>query len=134
MLYEAQYKDQTSVDDVGITWVRADEVLGDPGEFPTFHLLDNNCESFATWLKTGKAYTAEGEKAKQRLTTIGVGVGAVAGAAIGKKIDESSIGVLAGAASGSVAGSALPSTSSALLSSGISDKSGSRDKSGSSDS
>ena len=128
-LYRARYNDETSVLAVGVTQARAFELLKDPGKFPKFDLLDNNCESLATWLKTGEAHTAQGKKAKEGLIAVGAGIGVVTGLSIRKNLDAASTDAVAGA----VAGLALPSMSSTLLSSGSSKKSGISDKRGSSD-
>ena len=117
-LYMAFYDHQTSVDDVEVTLRKAEKVLKDPCKFPKFDILHNNCESFATWLKTGKAHTAQGTYAKQKLSDICSSIGAVAGFFIGKKFDAASTGAVVGSA----AGSALSPMCSTLLSSGIGDK------------
>ena len=122
-LYRARYNDETPVLAVRETRARALELLKDPGKFPKFDLLDNNCESLATWLKTGEAHTAQGKKAKEGLIAVGAGIGALTGLSIRKNLDAASTDAVVGSA----AGSALPSTSSALSSSGSSDKSGSSD-------
>ena len=130
-LYRARYNYPTSVVAVEETFRNAEEVLKDPSKFPKYNILNNNCESLATWLKTGEARTAQGTDAKKRVVAIGAALGAAAGSSIGGNLDAA----LTGAAVGSVASSALLSTtSSTLLSSGIGDKSGSSKKSGSSDS
>ena len=45
-------------------WTRARAALANPKEWPRYHVENNNCESFATWLKTGKLVSAQAKKAR----------------------------------------------------------------------
>ena len=79
-LYRAQYNDLASVLPVGETLKSAKDVLRGAERRPKFDIVSNNCESLATWLKTGKAFSIQGRNGIIRAsfisTCIGAGVGA----------------------------------------------------------
>ena len=54
VIYIVKYDDSDKLRPVGETLRYARETLENPNKWPKYHLAGNNCESFATWLKTDK--------------------------------------------------------------------------------
>ena len=67
--------DGSPVPDVDGTMMRAFEVMKDPSKLPGYNVIFNNCESFAYYLKTGKARTEQGMNALER--ALGTGAAAL---------------------------------------------------------
>ena len=67
--------DASPVPDVDGTMMRAFEVMKDPSKWPGYNVIFNNCESFAYYLKTGKARTEQGMSALER--ALGTGAAAL---------------------------------------------------------
>ncbi|CAB4041096.1 Hypothetical predicted protein [Paramuricea clavata] len=69
-LYQVEYDDLTQLLPVQETLEKAKDVLEDPTKWPGYQIIYNNCESFATWLKTGQVISAQAMAAKSRVTKI----------------------------------------------------------------
>ena len=67
--------DGSPVPDVDGIIRRAFEVMEDPSKWPGYNVILNNCESFAYYLKTGKARTEQGMNALER--ALGTGAAAL---------------------------------------------------------
>ena len=61
-----------------------------------YDIIYNNCETLATWLKTGRAYSKQGRNGIIRATTITVIFGAIVGAIFGKSTIAAGTGALIG--------------------------------------
>ncbi len=74
-LYQVKYNKPDSLVSVEATLKFADAVLKNPTVWPGYQIVENNCESFATWLKTGKSLSAQATEAiKVSITRFGKGV------------------------------------------------------------
>lgn len=65
-IYKVLHED--AVLTVDETLRKADEVLANRTEWPNYNLKSNNCETFATWLKTGRKCSAQAIKAERQFT------------------------------------------------------------------
>ena len=73
-LYRVEHKGPTL--SVVETLEKSTEVLNSGSEWPKYHLLWNNCETLATWLKTGEKLSSQVSKGIiHAATSFGVGVG-----------------------------------------------------------
>ena len=70
-IYRVKYDDADHLRPVQDTLNLANEVLKEPSLWPGYHLVRNNCETFATWLKTGKKVSAQISFALQRVISLG---------------------------------------------------------------
>ena len=73
-IYLVKYIDGDHLLPVRETLNLANEVLKDPSLWPGYHIVRNNCESFATWLKTGKKISAQAAFALHRVISLGAAV------------------------------------------------------------
>ncbi|CAB4005507.1 Hypothetical predicted protein [Paramuricea clavata] len=62
-LYKVVYKNKERVLPLNQTVAKAEEVINQPDKWPKYHILDNNCESFACWLKTGQKKSVQASNA-----------------------------------------------------------------------
>ena len=62
-LYQVDYHDPDVVMPIEKTLHRAKEAIENPGCWPGYQIIENNCESFATWLKTGMKISAQATEA-----------------------------------------------------------------------
>ena len=69
-IYLVKYDDPKHLLPVEDTINLAKEVLQDPSLWPEYHVIGNNCESFATWLKTGKKVSAQAAFALHRVISL----------------------------------------------------------------
>jgi len=58
-LYRVEYEDNEQCLPVHEVMKRAEDAVNRSSTWPGYHLIKNNCESFATYLKTGKAYSKQ---------------------------------------------------------------------------
>ena len=58
-LSQVVYRNTATVLRAHDTLVRANKVLERPEKWPKFHIIYNNCETFATWLKTGQGFSVQ---------------------------------------------------------------------------
>ena len=58
-IYKVVYRNTATVLRAHDTLVRANKVLERPEKWPKFHIIYNNCETFATWLKTGQGFSVQ---------------------------------------------------------------------------
>ena len=58
-LYQVVYDDPTLERSTEETLRDAEKAIENPGCWPVYQIVKNNCESFATWLKTGKKKSAQ---------------------------------------------------------------------------
>ena len=58
-LYRVEYEDNEECLPVHEVMKRAEEAVNRSSTWPGYDLIKNNCESFATYLKTGKAYSKQ---------------------------------------------------------------------------
>ena len=73
-------EDTRSKSDVASILARAFEMLTDPSKWPEYNVFFNNCESFANYLKYGKASTEQGKNALHfSLTSLCVVLSSAAG-------------------------------------------------------
>lgn len=72
-LYHVKYNDTVETLPVQETLKRAREILNQPSKWPGFQLIKNNCESFATWLKTGIKRSAQATKAMIKIIPLVAG-------------------------------------------------------------
>jgi hypothetical protein len=70
-LCRVQYNDPSVLYSTEVTLALANQVLTRPEKWPGFQLANYNCESFATWLKTGENRSAQLIKA---IVPLAVGV------------------------------------------------------------
>ncbi len=62
-MYEVVYRNERAVSSVHEMLVRADKMLTSPEKWPKYDTISNNCETFATWLKTGKGFSIQASDA-----------------------------------------------------------------------
>ena len=62
-MYKAVYRNEAAVSSVYETLARANEVLTSPEKWRKYDTISNNCETFATWLKTGKGFSIQASDA-----------------------------------------------------------------------
>ena len=79
-VYRISYETGSCLD-VEETINLAEDLVKNPSEWPKFQLLKNNCESFATYLKTKKAVSQQGLRALRNMVGITAGVASLAGSA-----------------------------------------------------
>lgn len=79
---------------------RAEDAVKQQSSWSGYHIITNNCESFATYLKTGRRYSQQAIKAVEEF---GKKAAPVAAALLGSVAGSPAAG--AGMASGSIAGS-----------------------------
>ena len=94
-LYRVDY-DHSDLLPTEITLDKAKTVIASPSEWPKYNVITNNCESFATWLKTGEKISAQAIEAiiqVNRLARDGFNV------SIGHQPASASGGVSSGASS-----------------------------------
>ena len=90
-LYKVEYNNPNVVYSTEKTLALANEVLANPEKWPGFQIINNNCESFATWLKTGKKISAQVNQAAVRIIPLAAGFYSATGSAsIGKASVHSS--------------------------------------------
>ena len=58
-LYRVEYDNTVTTLSIQETLKKAEAVLKSPDTHQPFHIIDNNCESFAHWLKTGKRWSTQ---------------------------------------------------------------------------
>ena len=58
-LYRVEYEDNEHCLPVHKVMERAEDAVNQSSTWPHYDLIQNNCESFATYLKTGKAYSKQ---------------------------------------------------------------------------
>ena len=78
-LYRVDYDNLDLVRSEKDTLRRANEAIENPGRWPEYHIFNNNCESFATWLKTGVMKSAQAIAAITKIVELASTVAAVAG-------------------------------------------------------
>ena len=69
-LYVVEYDDPQKLLPVEETLEKAYDMLQNPAKWPPYQVLINNCESFATWLKTGEMISAQVAVAAERVVDI----------------------------------------------------------------
>jgi hypothetical protein len=69
-LYQVNYDDPSAVLPVEETAKNIAAVLSNPEKWPEYDPLKNNCETFATWLKTAKRHSNQGVKVQSRLEKV----------------------------------------------------------------
>ena len=69
-LYRVQYDNPALVRSIKDTLYYANEAIQDPGSWPGYQLIKNNCESFATWLKTGIKMSAQATAAISKVISL----------------------------------------------------------------
>lgn len=79
-LYRVDGDDESPVSEVEEILLRAFEMVKDPSKWPGYNVFWNNCESFAYYLKTGKARTEQGINALE--SALGTGAAAAVGLAL----------------------------------------------------
>ena len=62
-LYRVEYDNPDLVISIKATLDYAEKVIASPSQWPGYSLIANNCESFATWLKTGEKISAQAARA-----------------------------------------------------------------------
>ena len=62
-LYRVEYDNPDLVVSIKATLDYAKKVIESPSVWPGYSIIANNCESFATWLKTGKKISAQAARA-----------------------------------------------------------------------
>ena len=62
-LYQVEYHNPDLVISIETTLDNAKKAIANPFEWPGYNVIANNCESFATWLKTGKKISAQAVRA-----------------------------------------------------------------------
>ena len=62
-LYRVEYDNPDLLIPINATLDYAKRTIAHPSAWPGYSLIANNCESFATWLKTGKKISAQAVKA-----------------------------------------------------------------------
>ena len=85
-LYMVQYNDPASVLPATETLEKAKNVLSGATTLPNYNVINYNCESFATWPKTGTAHSAQGTNAMNRAANIAGASFALAGGAVAEPI------------------------------------------------
>lgn len=83
-LYRVEYEDDEQCLPVNEVMKRAEDAVNRSSTWPDYHLIKNNCETFATYLKTGKAQSKQALDALAVATVAAVEVApfAVASAAV----------------------------------------------------
>ena len=81
-LYKVEYEDPTQLLPVEETLEKAKVALAKPTEWPGYQIVSNNCESFATWLMTGKERSAQAMGAFGRVIKIVSAAGVVLSAGL----------------------------------------------------
>ena len=66
-LYRVDYNNPASEMPIDDTLRRANEAIENPQRWPGYQLLNNNCETFATWLKTGVKTSAQATAATSQI-------------------------------------------------------------------
>ena len=66
-IFKLEYKNKAELLSQCETICKAAQVLKDPRLFGEYHPTENNCETFATWLKTGKKHSMQAESGKKQI-------------------------------------------------------------------
>ena len=100
-LYRVVYEDGEQCLPVDKVMKRAEDAVKQQSSWPDYHIITNNCESFATFLKTGNLYSEQAIKAVEEFCkkAAPVAVALLASSVAGSPAAG------AGMASGSIAGS-----------------------------
>ena len=62
ILYRVEYDNTVTTLSIQETLKKAEAVLKSPETHQPFHIIENNCESFAHWLKTDKRWSTQAAK------------------------------------------------------------------------
>eukprot|EP00112_Aurelia_sp_Birch-Aquarium-sp1_P026544 Seg9474.1 transcript_id=Seg9474.1/GoldUCD/mRNA.D3Y31 product="Phospholipid-metabolizing enzyme A-C1" protein_id=Seg9474.1/GoldUCD/D3Y31 len=68
-LFRVVYEDPSEYFSVDETVRKAREAVEQGNTWPSYHIFNNNCESFATFMKTGKAVSVQVIRGLQRIKT-----------------------------------------------------------------
>ena len=102
-LFRVVYEDPSECYLVNDTVRKAREIVRLGEIWPAYHVFRNNCETFATVLKTGKAVSTQAIRALQGIVGIGYGLGFGIGGSLGQSTDAARIGgTIGGAIGGSI--------------------------------
>ncbi len=75
-LYQVKYDNPDLLVSVTATVDFAEAVVKNPTAWPGYQIRKNNCESFATWLKTGESISAQATEAHIDISNLGKSVAA----------------------------------------------------------
>ena len=76
-LYRVEYEDNEQCLPVDEVMKNAEDAVNRSSTWPGYDLIKNNCESFASYLKTGKAYSKQAFDALVKVVPVVVGSAAV---------------------------------------------------------
>ena len=91
-LFRVVYEDPSECLSVDETVIKAREAVEQGNSWPSYHLFRNNCESFATFMKTGNAVSVQAMRALTGVTNIGYGIGFAIGGSLGRSMAAAKIG------------------------------------------
>ena len=91
-LFRVVYEDAGECFSVNETVRKAREAVQRGNSWPSYHLFTNNCESFATFMKTGKAVSAQAIRGIKGVINIGYGLGFAIGGSLGGTANAARIG------------------------------------------
>ena len=92
-LYRVEYDNPDLVISIKATLDYAKKVIASPSQWPGYSLIANNCESFATWLKTGKKISAQAFRAVIKVIPFAIPL--AIGSAVSGPIGASGLGASA---------------------------------------